>query len=85
MEDAHRVKAQSYCNICKALTDHVVQDCPHNLKNTKCCHIYETHSHRTSKCYLNARNQANVQTMYHKEATDQTNNYGQRNYYYGRG
>ena len=31
----HRVKAQTYCNICEALTDHVVEDFPHNLKNTK--------------------------------------------------
>lgn len=54
--DAHRVQAQTYCNICEALTDHVVQDCPHNFKNTKWCHICETHSHKTTKCYLNARN-----------------------------
>jgi hypothetical protein len=83
--DAQRVQAETYCNICETLTDHTVQDFPHNLKNTKWCHICESHNHRTSECRLNAQNRTNVHTVYHTEETDQNNDYGRRNDYYGRG
>ena len=56
--DAHRVQAQNYCNICECIIDHSVQDCPHNLKNTKWCHICEASNHKTSKLHFNAWNQA---------------------------
>jgi hypothetical protein len=79
------VQSETYCNICEALTDHIVQDYPHKLKNTKWFHICETHNQRTSECRLNTHNRTNVHTVCHTEATDQNNDYGRRNDYYGRG
>jgi hypothetical protein len=62
-----------------------MQYCPRNLKNTKWCHIYEMHSHRTYNCQLNAQNRTNMHTVYHRKETDQNNDYERRIDYYCRG
>jgi len=83
--DTWRVQFETYCNICEALIDHTVQDYSYKLKNTKWFHICKSHSHKTPKFQLNSNNRTNVHTIYHTKETDQNNDYGRRNDYYGLG